>query len=120
MNLQSLASAATTAITPSIAITIKVSTGSTTSADGSRVATYSEQAVAGQVQALTQSDLRQIEGMNVQGQLASVYLPGDFNGIIRANSAGGDVLVFGGQTWKIVSVPEQWPNWTRVIACLQA
>lgn len=120
MNLNALATAVTGAITPTTIVTITVDAGYTTAADGTTTPTPSTPIqVYGQVQALTQADLRQAEGLNIQGQLASVYLPGEWSGVIRVTQQGGTTLAFNGQTWLVVSVPEQWPNWTRVIVCLQ-
>lgn len=120
MNLFSLASSVTGVVQPNVAITVQVMTGATTSADFSRTPTYTSRTTTGQQQALTQADLRHVDGMNVQGEMASFYLTGDFNGVIRGVGQGGTNLLVNSQTWKVVSVPEQWPNWTRVIACLQA
>lgn len=120
MNLNALATAVTGAITPTTIVTITVDAGYTTAADGTTTPTpATPMQVYGQVQALTQADLRQTEGLNIQGQLASVYLPGQFAGVIRASQQGGTQMAFNGQNWLVVLVPEQWADWTRVVVCLQ-
>ncbi len=119
MNLNALATGLTGLVQPAIAAIVQGSTGYTTAADGSQVPTYAPaQQTQVQVQALTQADIRHIEGMNIQGQTASVYMPGNWNGIIRTQG-GGDLLTFNGATWRVIAVPEQWPDWTRVIVCRQ-
>lgn len=120
MNLFGIASGVIGSVNPSVPVTLQASTGYTSAADGSRVPTYDApvQAMA-QVQALSQADLRQMDALNVQGVMRSVYLPGDWSGIVRPEGKGGDILTMNGQTWLIVAVPEQFPDWTRAIICLQ-
>lgn len=120
MNLQGIASGVTGAVTPQLSVTITTEDGYTTAADGTLTPKVTATVTAmGQVQAVTQSDLRQIEGLNLQGQLASVYLPGQWAGVVRVSQQGATKLTFNGQTWLVVSVPEQWADWTRVVVCLQ-
>ena len=120
MNLNTLAAAVTGSITPLTLITITPEVGYTTAPDGTLTPTPSTAVQTyGQVQALSQTDLRQVEGLNLQAEMASVYLPGEWSGVIRGTQQGGTTLAFNGQTWLVVFVPEQWPNWTRVIVCLQ-
>ena len=45
-----------------------------------------------QVQALSGRDLRQIEGLNLQGTLRAVYLNGVIDGIVRVALKGGDLI----------------------------
>jgi hypothetical protein len=120
VNLNTLAAAVTGMVSPLTPIVITPEVGYTTAPDGTLTPNPSAQVqTSGQVQALSQSDLKQIEGLNLQGEMASVYLPGEWSGVIRVTQQGGTTLAFNNQTWLVVSVPEQWPNWTRVIACLQ-
>ena len=60
-----------------------------------------------------------VDGLNIQGELCSVYLNGQIYGVDRGTAKGGDKFVFNSQTWLVVAVPEQWPDWCRVILCLQ-
>lgn len=121
MNLQALTSAVTAAVTPLTAATLRVSTGWIPGPGGVQQPSYApDQQVMVQVQALTQPDIDHTEGLNLQSQNASIYLPGNWNGIIRQESKGGDLILIDGAEWLIMAVPEQWPDWTRVIACRQA
>jgi hypothetical protein len=72
-----------------------------------------------QKQELSFKDLQQVDGLNLQGIFCSVYLAGAIYGVDRGTAGGGDKFVFNGQTWLVVAVPEQWPDWCRVILCLQ-
>lgn len=101
------------------------STGYTTNAAGKRTPTSITLTVKAQVQALSSTDLKQIDGLNIQGTLRAVYLYGGAAGVIRANQIGGDILVFpevkGGtpKNWLISTVLENWTDWTKVIVTLQ-
>lgn len=72
-----------------------------------------------QRQELSFKDLQHVDGLNLQGQLCSIYLNGQIYGADRGTAKGGDKFVICGQTWLVVAVPEQWPDWCRVILCLQ-
>ncbi|EKT2017176.1 hypothetical protein QDZ09_001038 [Salmonella enterica] len=61
--------------------------------------------------------------MSVESRLDSqrslVLLAGNWCGLNRTRQQGGDKFVIGDETWLVVEVPEIWPDWTRVIVCLQ-
>jgi hypothetical protein len=50
---------------------------------------------------------------------------GNTQGIVRPTQQGGDLLTFPlvpngpAFTWKVVEVSETWPDWCKVIVCLQ-
>lgn len=120
MDLHGIASGAIGTVNPFIPAMVYQSTGYTTAPDGSRVPGYaSPVALSIQKQELSFKDLQHVDGLNLQGIFCSVYLSGSIYGVDRGTAGGGDKLVFNGQTWLVVSVPEQWPDWVRVILCLQ-
>lgn len=119
MNLHGIASRVISAVNPMIAITVNVSTGYTTSADGTQVPTYSPLSTTGQVQALSGKDLRQLEGLNIQGVSEKAYLNGNYEGVFRVLGKGGDLLVFGGRTYLVIAVLERWPDWCSVALMMQ-
>jgi len=120
MNLRGIANAATRAINPNIPAQILASTGYTTAPDGSRVPGYADPVdVQVQRQELSQKDLLHIDGLNISGILASIYINGSWYSVNRADGKGGDIIRFNDQEWLVIVVPELWPDWTRVIACLQ-
>ena len=116
MTLHAVASAIVSAVNPMITGTVRVSTGSTTGGDGKQTPTYATiNNVTMQVQALTSGDLRQLDGLNIQGVKHSVYLYGEIEGIARARGKGGDLLTFRGRDWLVVAVLESWNGrWSKV------
>jgi hypothetical protein len=106
-------------------ITLVQSGGYTTEPDGTRTPTQTTKAVRANIQALSGSDLRHVDGLNIQGVMRSVYLFGDVEGIVRTDNKGGDILQFpevpGGavRDWLVTQVMETWSKWCRVIVTLQ-
>ena len=119
MNLHGIASGAISTVNPFVPGTIKVSTGYTTSASGTRTPTYSETSVSVQLQALGYKDLQQIDGLNLQGVVKAAYVNGNFNGVNRPKQQGGDLLIIGTDTWLIVQPLEEWPDWCKFVINLQ-
>jgi len=81
--------------------------------------------VDAQVQALSATDLKHIDGLNITGVMRSVYMYGNAAGVVRSDQIGGDILVFpevpGGcnKNWLINQVIETWSDWCHVIVTLQ-
>jgi hypothetical protein len=127
MNLHGIVSGIISAVNPMTPATLQISTGSTTNAGGVRTPTYGyPQQVSAQIQALTADDLRQLDGLNIQGTKRGIYLMGKLDGLVRVDGKGGDLITFPdgtvwpfGTTWLTVQVLEQWPDWCKVAATLQ-
>ena len=120
MNLHGIVSGAIGTVNPFIPATIKQSLGVQTIPGGERVPTYSDPIdVSIQRQELTQRDLRQLEGVSVQGIYTAAYLNGNYYGIVRNEGTGGDIFTFQGNDWLLVAVSEMWPDWCRVLLCQQ-
>lgn len=126
MNLHGIVRGAITTVNPDIPITWRASTGYASDAAGKQVPAYAaDLTIQAQVQALAGDDLAHINMLNMQGIFRTVYMYGNKQGIVRPEARGGDILLFpqvpGGtvNTWLVVAVPETWPDWCRVIACLQ-
>jgi hypothetical protein len=125
VNLHGITRAAITSVNPDIVATLLQSTGYDTDAAGHRTPTYSTTTGMIQVQALTTEQIKRMDFINIQGVFRSVYLYGDWSGIVRADKTGGDILQFpeqaGGpvRSWKVVETVETWPDWSRVIVVLQ-
>jgi hypothetical protein len=124
MNLRGIANGATRAINPNTAATVRVSDGSTTNPDGSRVPKFAEIPVTAQVQALQYDDLVHLDGQNIQGVRRAIYLNGEIDGINRINKKGGDIVTIkkgpNAGSWLVALVLEQWANWCKVAVTLQA
>lgn len=121
MDLLSITSGAIDAVNPRTPMTVQISTGATTAPDGTRTPTYSTLTdVPGEVQPLTFKDLKQLEGLNIQGSLKAIYLEGHINGIVRSKNKGGDLVTDAkGNVWLVTQVLEFWPDWTKVAVTLQ-
>lgn len=114
MNLHGMAKGAVARVNPGIAITVQHSSGYTTAADGTQTPTYTQSTAQGQVQPLSEQDLKRLEGLNAQEVTAKVFLSGDFEGVFRKLGKGGDLLEWGGNTYLVTAVIERWPDWTCV------
>ena len=126
MNLHSLVSSVISAINPNSKITIQTSDGYTINPDGTPVPRFAPAYDAwAQVQELTTRDLRQLEALNVQGSMRTLYISGELDAIIRVSQKGGDLITLGdGSVWLTTSVLEQFyegttPNWVKVAITLQ-
>lgn len=119
LNLHAIVSNAIGSINPPIPATIRSSAGYTIDSDGTQVPLYTDVCATIQVQSLSNDELKQVDGLNIQGNKNAVYLSGNWNGIVRVGKQGGDLLLFGGQTWLAVIVLENWPRWTKLAVVLQ-
>jgi hypothetical protein len=113
VNLHNLATGYVGAVNPPMIATLQASTGSTTNPDGSRVPTYAPAVqVSCQIQALQYNDLVKLQGLNIQGVRHKVYLNGKWEGVVRADRRGGDLLTMpDGTLYLVVQVLENWPDW---------
>jgi len=81
--------------------------------------------VEAQIQALSATDLKHIDGLNITGVMRSVYMYGNAAGVVRADQIGGDILVFPetpngcNKNWLITQVMETWSDWCHVVVTLQ-
>ena len=125
MNLRLLANRLTQVTNPNIQINWVQSNGYTTNDAGKRTPKTITLTVDAQVQALSATDLKHIDGLNINGVMRSVYLYGNAAGVVRADQIGGDILVFPeapnccNKNWLITQVMETWPDWCHVIVTLQ-
>lgn len=121
MDLQGLANPVANSVNPNVLVSVQASTGYTNTGAGYRQVPAYADAVAGfaQVQELTNSELRQVEGMNLQGALKTIYFRGGLFGVIRPDSKGGDLVTIGDQVWLVVKTLELWPTWSKALIVLQ-
>lgn len=121
MDLHGIVATAVGVVNPLQPLTIQVCTGYT-NVGGKRTPTYAAPAVGvlGQVQALTFSDLKQIEGLNLQGIKRAIYIEGRIDGLVRESGKGGDLVTTqDGNVWLVSLVLEYWPDWCKVAVTLQ-
>ena len=123
MNLRGMANGVTRSVNPNIPATLKRSAGYVTDVAGKRTPQFQELTGTIQVQPMSTGDLQHAEFLNLQGVLRAVYINGNWAGAVRGEAKGGDVLIFSeareSKTWNVVNVVEAWPDWTKVIVCLQ-
>jgi hypothetical protein len=121
MDLFDLAGPAIDMVNPDETVQVQRSTGFTIGAGRKQLPTYAA-AVQGpaQIQALDGSELRLIEGLNIQGEIRAIYLRGSLAGVIRPSAQGGDIVTRAdGSTWLVVKVLESWPEWTKAVITRQ-
>ena len=125
MNPRAIANRFTQLTNKNLPINWIQSTGYVTDDAGKRTPTTITLSVQAQVQALSATDLKHIDGLNISGIMRSVYLYGNAAGVVRADQIGGDILVFPevpngcNKNWLVTQVMETWPDWCRVIVTLQ-
>ncbi len=127
MDLRGLANGVTTTVNPNQTVTVLRSTGFTTGAGAKQVPSYAAP-VSGpaQIQALDADDIKQLDGLNIQGTIRAIYLRGTLAGVVRPNQTGGDLVTIAAPapvalrgTWLVVKVLESWPDWTKAAIVLQ-
>ncbi|MFT8720023.1 hypothetical protein [Acetobacter sp.] len=108
-------------VNPHTQAAIRVSTGNFENADGSPNTQYQTVFVDIEVQAVSSADLKQIENINQQEDMRSVYLFGAAKALNRPLQIGGDILTFYGSDWLIAQQLEEWGNgeWSKVLVVRQ-
>ena len=121
MNIRGIANNVAQTVNPNVTGTVYKSTGYTQDPTTLRQIPAYATGVVGeiQVQALDGEDLKQLDGLNVQGVIKAAYLYGVLAGVVRPDGDGGDKIVLSGRTWLVVKVIEGWSDWTKVAIVLQ-
>lgn len=121
MDLRGLANGvSSTAVNPNKTVTVLRSTGYTVGAGRKQVPSYAAPVSGpGQIQALDANDIKQLDGLNIQGTIRAIYLRGALAGVVRPDGTGGDLVQIDGQNWLVVKVLEGWPTWTKAAIVLQ-
>ena len=127
MDLRGIANGVTSTVNPNQTVTVLRSTGYTIGAGRRQVPSYAAPVTGpGQIQALDANDIKQLDGLNVQGTIRAIYLRGTLAGVVRPNQTGGDLVTIAAPapvalrgTWLVVKVLEGWPTWTKAAIVLQ-
>ena len=120
MDLRGIANGVTSTVNPNQTVTVLRSTGYTIGAGRRQVPGYAAPVTGpGQIQALDANDIKQLDGLNVQGTIRAINLRGNLAGVIRPDGTGGDIVQIAGQDWLVVKVLEGWPTWTKAAIVLQ-
>ena len=121
INIREMANNAIQGINDNQTITLTKQTGYTTADDGSRVPIIESVAIlASQVQPLSSSELKQIEGLNISTESRGIYFYCESHGVLRAGQNDGDKITLAdGTRWLVVQVLEQWTTWAKVAVARQ-
>ena len=126
MDLRGIANGVSSTVNPNKTVTVRRSTGYTIGAGRKQVPSYADPVTGpGQIQALDANDIKQLDGLNIQGTIRAIHLRGALAGVIRPEGTGGDLVqTLDGsgnvrETWLVVKVLESWPTWTKAAIVLQ-
>lgn len=120
MDLRGIANGVSSTVNPNKTVTVRRSTGYTIGAGRKQVPGYADPVTGpAQIQALDANDIKQLDGLNIQGTIRAIYLRGVLAGVVRPDGTGGDLVEVDGQTWLVVKVLEGWPTWTKAAIVLQ-
>lgn len=125
MDIFGIANSAIQAVNENINAVWRRSAGYLIDEAGLQEPQYIDESVDVQVQAVSGSSLKFVEGLNIQGVMRSVFMYGNVQGIVRSDERGGDLILFPQvpgdrvQAWKVVTVVETWADWAHVIVVLQ-
>jgi hypothetical protein len=119
MNLHALAGPVVALVNPPVTAQYLKSTGSVTADDGKRTPSFAAPVdLQAQVQPLTGDDLKQMSGVNLQGERRAMYLTGDVKAIARPDGRGADLLtLLDGSAWLVCVSLEDWnltAGWVKV------
>lgn len=100
---------------------MRSSAGFTSQPDGGREPKYDDfPEVPAQVQPLSTSDIRRMDGLNLTSIMKAVYLMGKWDGVSRPAIKGGDLMTLpDGSIWLVTIVLEAWSDWTKVAVTQQ-
>ena len=114
MELNGIANSIAEVVNPNTAITIQPSSGYTIGAGLKQVPAYGAPVNGfGQLQEITSMELKHLDGLNIQGDIQTIYVKGQLSAVLRPTGQGGDLITIGSQTWLNVKTLEQWPYWAK-------
>lgn len=120
MNLRNLANAATRRVNPNIPAVVRRYSGEVMGPGRKPIPQYApDEEITIQFQPLTKGDLQHVDGLNIQGLFKSIHVNGSFYGVNREMQKGGDLFIVDGKTWLVIEPLELWPDWSRLLVCLQ-
>lgn len=120
MNLHKISNSLIRNVNPNITATVRRYAGFTVGPGRSRVPSYHpDESITIQFQPLTKGDLQHVDGLNMQGLFKSIHVNGSFYSVNREMQKGGDLFIVDGKTWLVIEPLELWPQWSRLLVCLQ-
>lgn len=127
IDLRGIANSAIQSINPNITIRVQAPDGFTTDEFYNQVPKYVEQVMQGNVQAMSNDDLKQIDSLNLEGTIRAVYLYGNYSGIMRVGQNPSTRMFFTTnesgfvkeREWNVFKMLEAWQGWCKVAVVLQ-
>lgn len=120
MNLHSIASAAIGSVNPFINATVRRYAGETIGHGRVPIPSYHpDEIIPIQLQPLSRGDLEHVDNLNIQGLFKSIHVNGNYYSVNREMQLGGDLFIIDGKTWLVIEPLELWPDWCRLLVCLQ-
>jgi len=120
MNLHNIVRGAIASVNPEVAAGLYQNIGYKSLPNAGRTPIYAPPVTAYvQIQAAAQSDLKKLEGMNLQSVDTTIYMNGALSGAIRILAKGGDLIFANNRYWLVVGVLEKWPDWCKVAVTMQ-
>lgn len=93
MNLRTIANSISNTVNRNIVVSVRTSAGSTIGPGQRQIPVYNSPIIGpAQIQALDSSDLKQLEGLNIQGTIRALYMYGNLAGVVRPDNKGGDLV----------------------------
>ena len=125
MNLQSICAPYVSAVNAWMTVSYQQSIGYTTDANFVQQPTYAAPVpYLVQRQPMTYKDLMQVSGLNLNGEKCCFYVNGNWQGVKRPTSQGGDLITLeDGSVWLVVMILENWSvndGWSKVACVLQS
>jgi len=123
MNLNKIAAGVVSGINPKVVASYRRSSGASSAASGKRTPTYEAAVdVLVQKQPLTGGELRQVQGLNINGEFCALYVDAEFKGVSRPQARGGDLFTLPDDSvWLVKIELEDWyatAGWSKV-ACVR-
>lgn len=120
MNLHGIVRGVITSVNPDKSAQLYTYKGETIGAGRKPVPSYNNAVtVTIQEQPLSKGDLQHADGLNIQSLVKSIHMYGNYYSVNRTMKKGGDLIVIDGLTWLVIEPMELWPDWCRLLICLQ-
>lgn len=122
LNLHKISNSLIRSVNPNIPAIVRRYIGEVIGAGSGRKPTprYApDEQITIQFQPLTRGDLQHVDGLNIQGLFKSIHVNGSFYSVNREMQKGGDLFIVDGKTWLVIEPLELWPDWSRLLVCLQ-
>ena len=121
INVFGIAGKLTVPVNPHLTAQLLIADGYEVADDYSTIPKHITLDIRIEVQAMSSSDLEQIENMNQQSDMRAVYIIGGIKALNRPLQYGGDKMVFYGSEWLVTQVLEEWGDgtWSKVAVTRQ-